>query len=90
MIDENIQAKPYKKGDRIIIEAIITDEETSFDFLGKALFNRINTSDMGFDIDKVSFWKDRYIDNIPMELRNEIISKLQKSIDEIRDLVDIY
>ena len=90
MIDENIQAKPYKKGDRIIIEAIITDEEISFDFLGKALFNRIDTTDMGFNIDKVSFWKDRYIDNIPMGLRNEIISKLQKSIDEIRDLVDIY
>lgn len=90
MIDENINYKPYKNGERLIIEVVITDEDKSFDFLGGALFNRISTENMGFDIDKVCFWKDRYIDNIPVELRSEIIDKLQKSIDEIRNLVEIY
>lgn len=89
MIDENVNCKPYKKGDRLIIEVVVTDEDKSFDFLGKALYKKLNTDNMGLSIDKVFFSKDKYIDNIPKELRSEIINKLQQSVDEVRDLLDI-
>lgn len=88
MIDEDIDCKPYKKGDRLILEVIVTDEDKSFDFLGKAILNKINTDNLGFNVDSVSFWKDRYIDSISLELRTEIITKLQKSIDEIGELLN--
>lgn len=87
MIDENIGFKPYKKGDRLILEVIVTDEEKSFDFLGKAIMNRLDTKDLGFDVDKVSFWKERYIENIPLELRNDIVNKLQESVAEIEKIL---
>lgn len=87
MIDENVNSKPYKVGDRLIIEVIVTDEDKSFDFLGKALFNKISTEDLGFNVEKVCFWKDRYIDSIAIELRDEIIQKLQKSVKEINELI---
>lgn len=87
MIDENINSKPYKVGDKLIIEVTITDEELSFDFLAKAIMNKISTNDLGFNIDSVCFWKDRYIDNIPLELRKEIISKLEQSINEIGNIL---
>ena len=87
MIDINAGCKPYKKGDRLILEIIVNDEDKSFDFLGKALRNKFNMEELGFNIDKVCFWKDRYIDNIPIELRSEIADKLQKALDEIRGLI---
>ena len=90
MIDINAGCKPYKKGDRLILEIIVNDEDKSFDFLGKALRNKFNMEELGFNIDKVCFWKDRYIDNIPIELRSEIADKLQKALDEIRGLIEIY
>lgn len=87
MIDENIDCKPYKKGDRLILEVIVTDEDKSFDFLGKAILNKLSTDDLGFNIDSVSFWKDKYIDNIPLELRNKIVTKLQESVEEIEKIL---
>lgn len=89
MVDENINCKPYKKGDRLILEVIVTDEDKSFDFFGKAITNRISTDEFGFDIDKVCFWQERYMNNIPLELRKEIIDKLQNSLDEIKGLVGV-
>lgn len=81
---------PYKVGDRLIVEVVVTDEDKSFDFLGKAVLGKLDTKDFGFDVDKVCFWKDRYIDNIPIDLRSEIANKLQKALDEVRDLIGIY
>ncbi|WP_252251285.1 hypothetical protein [Clostridium sp. VAP52] len=90
MIDEEIGAKPYKVGDKLILEVTVTDEDISFDFIGKAIFNRISTEDLGFNINMVSFWKDKYINNIPLQLRKEIRDNLQKTMDEISDLIDIH
>jgi len=90
MIDMNVNEKPYKVGDRLILEIEITDEEKSFDFLGKAILNQLNTSALGFTVEKVAFNKDKYIDNIPLELRNEIINRLQEAMDDIRELTSIY
>lgn len=90
MVYENTNCKPYEKGDRLILEVIVTDENISFDFLGKAITGRLRTEELGFEIDKVCFWKDRYINNIPLELRTEIVNKIQKSVDEIRGLIEIY
>lgn len=88
MIDENVDCKPYKKGDRLILEVVITDEDKSFDFLAKSMMNKLDTDEFGFSLDKVSFWKDRYIDHIPLELRSEIVEKLQKYVDEIAEILN--
>ncbi|MGN2339405.1 hypothetical protein ACTFIN_14975 [Clostridium cagae] len=90
MIDENIGAKPYNIGDKVILEVTITDEDKSFDFFGKATMNKISTESLGFNVDCVSFWKDKYIDNISIQLRTEIKDKLQNAMNEISDLIDIY
>lgn len=90
MEDLNIGAKPYKVGDKLIIEVTVTDEDKSFDFLGKAITNKINTSDLGFEVDLVSFCKEKFVDNIPLQLRSEIADKLQGAINDIRDLLKIY
>lgn len=89
MEDINIGAKPYKKGDKLILEITVIDEDKSFDFLGKSIMGKLDTQDLGFKIEMVSFWKDRYINNIPAELRKEIIETLQKSIDQIKDLTGV-
>lgn len=89
MIDENINSRPYKVGDKLILEIEVTDENKSFDFLGKALFNKLDTSEFGFKVDTVCFWKDRYIDNIPSNLRADIIKSLQKSLNEITNILGI-
>lgn len=87
MEDINVGCKPYKKGDKIIIEATITDEDLSFDYFGKCLTGRTDTSNLGFKIDLVSFWKDKYKDNIPLTLRQEIYNKLNVTFDEISNLL---
>lgn len=91
MIDENINEKPYKKGDKLILEITITDEDKAYDFFCKSILNKPDAPDkkLGFELDLVSFWKDRYINNIPEELRRKIIETLEKSIDEIRELTNI-
>lgn len=89
MEDINIGAKPYKKGDRLIVEIIVTDEDKSFEFLGKSVMGKLDTQELGFEVDKISFWKDRYINNIPFDLRKEIIDTLQRSIDEIKTLTGV-
>ena len=90
MEDVNVNEKPYKKGDKIVLEITITDEDKSFDFIAKSILGKNNSKEeLGFIVDKVSFWKDRYIDNISLELRQEIVDKLQKSINEIRELTGI-
>jgi hypothetical protein len=85
--DMNVGCKPYKKGDKLIIEVTVTDEDKSFDYLGKCLTGRMDTSDMGLNIVLVSFWKDRYKDNIPLELRSEILNKFNKTFDEIEGIL---
>lgn len=91
MIDENVNEKPYKKGDKLILEITITDEDKAYDFLCKSILRKPDApdKDLGFELDLVSFWKDRYVNNIPEQLRREIIDTLQKSIDDIIKLTGI-
>lgn len=89
MEDINVGCKPYKKGDKLIIEVTVTDEDLSFDYLGKCLTGRIDTSNLGFKIDLVSFWEDKYKDNIPLALRQEIYNKLNNVFEDIGDLLSI-
>lgn len=89
MEDINVECTPYKKGDKIIIEATITDEDLSFDYLGKCLYRNKDTSDIGLKIESVAFHADRYKDSIPMELRQEIYNKLNNVFEDISDLLSI-
>lgn len=90
MEDINIDKRPYSLGDKLLVTITVTDENKSFDFLGKAMYNKLDISDFGFTIDAVAFSKDKYVDHIPMELRTEIQSKLNKAFEEISDLIQIY
>jgi hypothetical protein len=87
MEDINIGCKPYKKGDKLIIEVTVTDEDLSFDYLGKCLYRDKDTSDIGLKIESVAFHKERYKDNIPLELRSEILNKFNKTFDEIEGML---
>lgn len=91
MIDENINSKPYKKGDKLILEITVVDEDKVYDFLCKSILRKEDAQDkeLGFELDLVSFWKDRYINNIPEDLKKEIIETLQRSIDQIKQLTGV-
>lgn len=91
MIDENIDKMPYKKGDKLILEITVIDEDKVYDFLCKSILCKPNAPDkeLGFSLDLVSFWKDRYINNTSEELKKEIINTLQKSIDDIKNLTGV-
>lgn len=51
--------------------------------------NKLDTTQFGFDIDSVCFWKDRYMQNIPKQLRTEITHKLEQTIEDINKLIQI-
>lgn len=89
MEDLNINEKPYKKGDKIIIEVEITDVDKSFDFLGKAVIGKLDTSEFGFDVQKIIFSKDKYVEFLSSELRTEITNNLQKSINNINEVLEV-
>lgn len=89
MEDINKACTPYKKGDKLIIEVTVTDEDLSFNYLGKCLYNRMDTSNIGLQIESVAFHADRYKDSIPMELRQEISNKLNDAFNDIDSLLSI-
>lgn len=60
-----------------------------FDYLGKCLYRDKDTSDIGLKLESVAFHKDRYKDSIPMELRQEIYTKLNNVFEDISDLLSI-
>lgn len=87
MMDKNVGAKPYKIGDKLILEITVTDENKSFDWLGKTILNKIDINKLGFTVDSVSFRKDKYINNIPIQLRQDIQNELNKAFSNISDLL---
>lgn len=89
MEDLNIDKKPYKKGDKLIIEIEITDVEKSFEFLCKSIMRRKDMSEFGFEVDKLILSENKYVESLSVELRTEIANKLQRSMDEIREMLQI-
>lgn len=89
MKDINAGEVPFNNGDKIIIEVQITDSDKAFEFLGKSILGQLDNSHLGFDIELFTFSKDRYVNNTPHELRNEINKKLSNTMQEINDLIGI-
>lgn len=88
MIDKNIGSIPYETGDKIIIEAIVTDPELSFNYIGKALMNNISTADIGLQFENLIFSENRYKECISDKLRAEIKDAIGKAITKIDKLLE--
>jgi len=89
MKDINANEVPFDNGDKIIIEVTIKDSDKAFEFLAKSILGQLNNSHLGFDIESFTFSKDRYIENTPFELRKEINKKLNKTIEEINEMIGV-
>lgn len=78
---------PYEVGDKIVIIANVVDKEKSFDTLGKLIYNKLDLKEYGLEFDSVTFDKDRYIDRVHSDLREEIEKELAKAIRNIDKLL---
>lgn len=74
---------PIKTGEKTMVEVEITDEDKAFDFFGRSLTGRADMSEYGFEVNSLSFSKDKYLDSIEDKLREELLGIVGKTTTEL-------
>ena len=83
MVDENIGAIPIRDEDNIIVELKVIDAKKAWNILGKLAMNKVDLKEYGLEFNLVYPWEDKFKNNIKDDLRNEIVLKLNDTINDI-------
>ena len=83
MVDENVGAIPISDEDKIIVELKVIDAKKAWDILGKLSMNRRDLKKYGLEFNLLYPWEDKFKNNIKDDLRNEIVLKLNDTINDI-------
>jgi hypothetical protein len=89
MKESNItKITPLQRGSKTTVIITVTDEDKAFDFFGKAVCGRLDTSEYGFNVEQLYFTEDRYKEVMPEACRKELIGDLDDFYREMKESIE--